>query len=68
MIKSLTKLMSNKALVALVFELLRRLAAKTKTTLDDQLLGALELALEGKDYGLQRVEPVKKVNAKTKKA
>lgn len=68
MISKLTKLMSNEAIVSLVFVLLRRLAKNTKTTVDDQLINALALALKGKDYGLQRKATPAKTSGKTKKA
>ena len=58
----------------LIIDVLDALAAKTDNTIDDKLVMAVKLALQGKDYGLQR-KPVgprpnsrTPKNAKTKKA
>lgn len=54
-------------------KLAERYVASTSTTFDDKLLAAIELALDNKDYGLQR-KPTgprgnrRTANAKTKKA
>ena len=67
MFKSFLKLLSTKQVAELLIYIAKSLAKRTDNTIDDQLIEALERALKGEDYGLQRKARLA-ANAKTKKA
>lgn len=60
--------------IQLVVDILDELKDKTDNTIDDKLVMAFKMALQGKDYGLQRKPTGPRTNkrvvssAKTKKA
>lgn len=68
MIKVITKFLSKKTLVTVLFEILEQITKNTSTTVDDKLVQALRLAVEGQDYGLQRKAGKKKQVVVTDKA
>lgn len=68
MIKVITKFLSKKTLITVLFEILEQITKNTSTTVDDKLVQALRLAVEGQDYGLQRKAGKKKPVVATDKA
>lgn len=68
-ITKLTGLLPKKSKVAVALYLLEQISKYTDNTIDDRLVAGFRLALDNKDYGLQRkpTGPRKKV-ASSKKA
>lgn len=63
-------LLSNKRITRILLAVAWSVAKRTDNKVDEKLVKALELAMLGEDYGLQRkpTGPRKKSNGKTKKA
>ena len=61
-------LLSDKRVAAMLLCLARNLSKRTKNTVDDQLVEALERAVIGEDYGLQRKAKLRKAAVKNGKA
>lgn len=57
--------MFNKMTAMVVVQGLKVLAKLTTNTIDDKLVAAVELALTGKDYGLQRKPTGPRANKRT---
>lgn len=58
-------MMINPLLVKTVMFLIKNLAKRSDNTVDDRLVGALELAFGNTDYGLQRKPTGPRANKRT---
>lgn len=57
--------MFSKVKVLIFVRLLKQVAKLSTNTIDDRLVAAVELALDGKDYGLQRKPTGPRSNKRT---